>query len=649
MTHHGSGRFQLYDATHQPRVRSVTTKEEGISTFETLWETLQVAGLDDTVPVDQQMSVAAGGSPKALLTSISQLTPARVDPEQLALIQPADDAGGAADITVLSRLGKGGMGRVDLAIQRSLGRHVALKTLERPNASQADALIREALFTGHLEHPNIVPVHHLGRYADGRPVLLMKRVVGVSWRTLLDDPQHPQWAKLPSDRLRFHIEVLKQVCNAVHFAHSKGVIHRDIKPANVMIGEFGEVYLVDWGAAEVISGEPGSGRITGTPVYMAPEMVCGGTLDERTDVYLLGGTLHRVLTGTPRHKGERVHAVMWSVSRSEPVAYEDSVPADLGELCNQATSLSPADRPESARAFADALTTFLDRRSSIELTQVAHRSLGALRIALATDSERRNEYIAACLAECRFGFQQALREWPRNLQAIEGLQVSLELVLDNAITQRNVGLAAALLDELPKANPELAARANILQGESDEELRQATLYREAEDLTLSGRKRAVFQMLLGFLAGGATLLVGRRHRMGTPFTHQEAVAVVVVAEALLIGLTYVWREALFRNAVNRRLVTGVLVGGAAVLINRVVAVITGLDITLVLTQDLLLITATTAILAMTVRLGYWIPVGIGVVCILVSASFPERSFDALAFFFVVASIPTAYQWRQATE
>jgi hypothetical protein len=81
----------------------------------------------------------------------------------------------------------------------------------------------------------------------------------------------------------------------------------------------------------------------------------------------------------------------------------------------------------------------------------------------------------------------------------------------------------------------------------------------------------------------------------------------------------------------------------------VVAVITGLDITLVLTQDLLLITATTAILAMTVRLGYWIPLGIGVVCILVSASFPERSFDALAFFFVVASIPTAYQWRQATE
>src|SRR5262249_35011988 len=148
----------------------------------------------------------------------------------------------------------------------------------------------------------------------------MKHVEGVSWRDLLRDGAHPAWAKVGApgeDRLVSHLQILMQVCNAVEFAHRRGLIHRDIKPANVMVGEFGEVYLLDWGIAartgilaEASShlGESGAEptpRMLGTPAYMAPEMLSRkvGPIDERTDVYLLGATLHEVLTGRPRHVG----------------------------------------------------------------------------------------------------------------------------------------------------------------------------------------------------------------------------------------------------------------------------------------------------------------------------------------------------------
>jgi serine/threonine-protein kinase len=157
---------------------------------------------------------------------------------------------GAADVDVLEPIGKGGMGQVELVRQRCLQREVALKRLRvdlRPDPADAQALVREALHAGALEHPNIVPVYLLGRDEQDLPVLLMKRVSGTEWLSLIEDPDHPRWAELPADRVAFHLDVLRQVCNAVHYAHSRGLLHRDVKPANVMLGRYGEVYLLDWG------------------------------------------------------------------------------------------------------------------------------------------------------------------------------------------------------------------------------------------------------------------------------------------------------------------------------------------------------------------------------------------------------------------
>jgi len=190
--------------------------------------------------------------------------------QHLPPLAVSEEEGVACDFRVLERLGRGGMGTVHLARQESLRREVAVKRLrpDTSNESTRQALIHEALVTGSLEHPNIVPIHALGRVDEAEPMLVMKRVEGVSWQTLIQQPEREAYRGHRPDRLRRHLDILKQVAQAVHFAHSRGVIHRDLKPENVMLGEYGEVYVVDWGGCSARprgggTGEGGAGRYSG--------------------------------------------------------------------------------------------------------------------------------------------------------------------------------------------------------------------------------------------------------------------------------------------------------------------------------------------------------------------------------------------------
>jgi serine/threonine-protein kinase len=174
-------------------------------------------------------------------------------PSESLVVPPVSMDGAQSDFDVAGTIGEGGMGRVLLARQRSLARDVAIKTL-KDDASPRDraALVREARVSGSLEHPGIVPVHTLGADGAGRPLLVMKRIVGVDWETLLRNPDHAAWRTVigeAGDRLDASLEILGRVCRALELAHDRGVIHRDVKPSNVMVGSFGEVYLVDWGLA----------------------------------------------------------------------------------------------------------------------------------------------------------------------------------------------------------------------------------------------------------------------------------------------------------------------------------------------------------------------------------------------------------------
>lgn len=397
---------------------------------------------------------------------------------RLSVAEPALDAKlPSAELELDAPLGAGGMGVVWLARQRSLRRDVAIKRLkEGPDKTEGvGALLAEARTTGALEHPSIVPVHLLGVDEGGAPLLVMKRIEGATLETLLRDPEHPTWSVLErrhGDRTTAQCEILMRVADALHFAHSRGYFHRDVKPSNVMVGTFGEVYLVDWGVAlppeASRSASEAQNEIVGTPTFMAPEMVSGDPerVDARTDVYLLGATLHTLLTSTPRHAGEMLAAVLFSALTSEPVAYGPEVDPGLGAIANRATSANPEDRYESALAMADALADHLRHRGSLALADAAADKLAALRASGALEATRLGSpEVSVTLHECRFGLEQALRAWAENPRAREALDATLDAMFEAELARRSPDGAQAILHAMRGASAEDEKRVEALRAE----------------------------------------------------------------------------------------------------------------------------------------------------------------------------------------
>ena len=337
----------------------------------------------------------------------------------------------------------------------------------------------------------------------------MKRIEGVPWSDCIADPSKLPGLGAGEDALAGHLRILDQVCNAVAFAHSKRIVHRDLKPANVMIGAFGEVYVLDWGLALCLDPAGAGGRfptahgqvgIAGTPCYMAPEMTLEdpGAIDERTDVYLLGAVLHQVVTGKPRHLGSNLREVLSSVCRSRPYDYGPEVPPELADIMNRATDQDPARRFPSAEALRNALREFAGHRASLELTREASERLEPL-VALLSGPIGGSPGLAHDLfGECRFGFQQALRLWPDNRDARRGLTRALLAMLELEIRRENLPAAAALLGELQGDAGELGGKVGELASRLRRAQREIAALRELQhqhDLRKGSRSRSYAAMV----------------------------------------------------------------------------------------------------------------------------------------------------------
>lgn len=291
-------------------------------------------------------------------------------------------------------LGEGGMGTVDLCRDRTIGREVAVKRIKQSALGSSGALerfVREARVQGQLEHPAIVPVHDLATAPDGTTYFTMKRVRGES----LDDVIRGLAAGVPEVSARHGrrrlLGAFATVCLAVDFAHSRGVLHRDLKPANVMLGDYGEVYVLDWGLAKVrrdhaAPAEPASdgsvppqveaesssaggtlyGSLLGTPGYMSPEQARGevDALDERSDVYALGAILFEILHLEPLHPGktmaERLAATLTGITYDMPRKRAADVPPELDAVWRDAAAIEPNARIGSARELAERVERYLD-------------------------------------------------------------------------------------------------------------------------------------------------------------------------------------------------------------------------------------------------------------------------------------------------
>ena len=281
-----------------------------------------------------------------------------VDPSLDSLPRLALDDGteSTPELALEGVLGEGGRGEVRLAQQLSLRRQVAVKSLKGVRApGLTQELLREARITGGLEHPNIVPVYALGRDAQNRVMLVMRKVNGAPWGRLLRE-QGP--ARTDAD-LERQLEIFRQVCHAVEFAHSQGIVHRDLKPDNVMIGGFGEVVVLDWGLAASLDGDAARELpraadlrgLAGTPSYMAPELVRGegGEVGRWTDVYLLGATLHEIVMGAPAGGMEQGGAHLQAAARPPHVLRLELEQGDRRTVAQRASLGKPRGLAVTAR------------------------------------------------------------------------------------------------------------------------------------------------------------------------------------------------------------------------------------------------------------------------------------------------------------
>ncbi|MCI0460669.1 MAG: serine/threonine-protein kinase [Gemmataceae bacterium] len=297
----------------------------------------------------------------------------------------ADSTAAGLRYRILRPHAKGGLGQVHVALDEELHREVALKEIQECHAHDPVSrgrFLLEAEVTGRLEHPGIVPVYGLGSYADGRPFYAMRFVKGDNLKEAIrsfheaDGP-----GREPSERSLAFRQLLGRfvdVCHAVAYAHSRGVLHRDLKPGNIMLGKYGETLVVDWGLAKPIDRpestkavdemtfRPSSGSglaatqagtVVGTPAYMSPEQAAG-RLDQvgpASDIYSLGATLYAVLTGrAPFEEGE-VWDVIQKVQRGQvawPRQVKPGTPAALDAICRKAMALQPEDRYPTALALA---------------------------------------------------------------------------------------------------------------------------------------------------------------------------------------------------------------------------------------------------------------------------------------------------------
>jgi serine/threonine-protein kinase len=583
-------------------------------------------------------------APRVSLPRVHQTTSPFDDHEA-----PAGLAGGGVQdrLSFEGILGEGGMGTVHLAEQRSLGRQVAVKTLRATttDAIAASALLSEGWVMGTLEHPNIPPVHDAMLDDQGSPILLLKRIEGEEWASLMGNEELVQ-TRFGESALLWNLGVLDKVCDALGYAHSKRIVHRDLKPENVMIGAFGEVYVLDWGIAATLDNDakgklPYIGDTTqpsGTPCFMAPEQLepSPARVDNRTDVYLIGAVLYEVLVGKPPHQGTNFTEIIESIHKSQPKFPED-VPTSLANICRTAMKANPAERYQSVEQLQQALRHYERRRASQQLVEEASERLSrASALAVSPPTEETDAEISALLLESRFALQQALESFPDDEIAIETLDHATRMLASRAIDAGQVDAASSLMRKLATPDPELASKLDVLLvKQSDDRRRLETLDRhQNSELDNTGRI-AVVVLFTILMTGGS--LSGELIKYAWP-SRLTALTVgwqIFLVVSFVVGFRRGVREQTENNRLTFVIITAALSGQ---LIATVGAWLAGFPIeTIMLIDSALWVTA--ALTGVLVWGVIYAPSLVGyTICMLIIALKPDMTFYGITFGNVVMAL-----------
>lgn len=365
-----------------------------------------------------------------------------------------------AEYEIGEMLGQGGMGAVYRAKQNAIGRAVAVKMLRSGTESTSanEKFLTEAVITGELEHPNIVPIYDLGANAAGNLFYAMKEVRGAPWKKTIDTASEEE-----------NLDILHKVADAIAFSHSRGVVHRDLKPDNVMIGQFGQVLVMDWGLALPVEEFEKDGLALsigpcGTPAYMAPEMaLIDGKVTCASDIYLLGAMLYRIATGKAPHAAGNARKCLQSARRNEIVEAEGN--EELIRIARKAMATEPTERHESALDFQADLRSYREFKALRAMTRraVEEREKGQGEVETGGTGYRCFERALAMLEE-------VLMVWPDYEDARESRHTTQLAYARSAFQRGDFDLASEQLDETDSEQQELLTRIRLAEDEHDTRL-----------------------------------------------------------------------------------------------------------------------------------------------------------------------------------
>jgi len=398
-------------------------------------------------PHPSSTSETQTGSQRPLIAAGVQIPSLRIASNQDGVPWPTNE-----DLRLNGPIGVGGMGVVHNGQQTALQRSVAIKVSHDPGPRTRSyrSVRREAQILGQLDHPNIAPIYMVGHDAQQRMVIVMKRIEGNALSEMLDDPHHPRWKDVSSDREAWLLRVLTQVCNALEHAHSKDILHRDVKADNVMIGDHGRVYLIDWGISVQLD-EDGTfvaPHFAGTPSHAAPEMIrAPRRLTARTDVYMLGAILHEILTGDPPHRDLDVDAPSTAPLPTPSTRYSSFTDPVLVHICKRALHPDPNERFETVAHFRQALEEHLSQQHSRLLLSTAMDLRFQLQRMHAEEMNDAHQLHALAI-QCRFAFEQAARAGASVDVVNQGLSDCLIVQLLHALGIEAFHYARMHLDEL---------------------------------------------------------------------------------------------------------------------------------------------------------------------------------------------------------
>lgn len=506
-----------------------------------------------------------------------------------ALPSVALDADPDSDLVVMEPIGIGATGVVQRGTQRGLARDVAVKQAHAATDPLAAAqLLREARIAGRLEHPGIVPVHAAYHDTTRGVVVVMKRVRGQAWSERMADP--------PSDAFAEHVRIAIEVCHALAFAHAHRVLHLDVKPDNVMLGQFGEVCLIDWGSALDQRADPPRTEPVGTPAYLSPEASdpARAPLTPASDVYLLGGCLYRAMYGAPPHRRDTAMLSILAASDPVPFPVRAALPRALSEIVARALATEPSDRFPSVEALRTALEAYLEHLGAERLVD---RAIASLR-AVEADPGLPAPDAIAMLERVHVELEASRVLWPDNPRALAHLHHADQVLLSRQIAAfdrqgaertaaRLAGLSAATSIELATLSGRDAATdafRDTMADAADAQADTTRLFlRISAALTLATTAYAV-------------VVLWRRPSLDLPtpmMMLEHGIGLLVLSTVL--ALTF--HRALRRLAHARRITFAVLFACAVMVIHRAIALPAGIDSLTIARSDLLMIAG------MTVGLG----------------------------------------------